>query len=380
MTKGQGSDYLNMEWDLMQKNANEYLDTINSAFGIQQTERKYQKAINDSKNLKNQRELKKVMNEQLGILKNKQKLTQYDIDRAQKLLQVEQARIALQDARSAKTSMKLKRDTQGNYSYQYVADDEAVENAESEYAGAVNDLYNFDLDRYKGNLEDMLAAWEEFKEKYIEIQTDVSLTDQQRIERTALLQEQYGEYINGKTQENAVVRNNLRESAFKSMEQMYDEDVIKFQSMTDTEVQMLMQKLVPEWNRGAQMMTTAFTEQGGFLPSCQAAFEKVHETTQNYENKLGELAEKAGINLGDIRTGTDTVADGFANLIEKNTTMISQMENQLTEIKKLTTAANDLSKEYKNVYDQAVKATKAIYDFMQAEQARAAAAADAGSV
>ena len=377
MTKGQGSDYLNMEWDLMQKNANEYLDTINSAFGIQQTERKYQKAIDDSKNLKNQRELKKVMNEQLGILKNKQKLTQYDIDRAQKLLQVEQARIALQDARSAKTSMKLKRDAQGNYSYQYVADDEAVENAESEYAGAVNDLYNFDLDRYKGNLEDMLAAWEEFKEKYIEIQTDVSLTDQQRIERTALLQEQYGEYINGKTQENAVVRNNLRESAFKSMEQMYDEDVIKFQSMTDTEVQMLMQKLVPEWNRGAQMMTTAFTEQGGFLPSCQAAFEKVHETTQNYENKLGELAEKAGINLGDIRTGTDTVADGFANLIEKNTTMISQMENQLTEIKKLTTAANDLSKEYKNVYDQAVKATKAIYDFMQAEQARAAAAADA---
>ena len=52
------------------------------------------------------------------------------------------------------------------------------------------------------------------------------------------------------------------------------------------------------------------------------------------------------------------------------------MGQQLTKIKDLTTAAEGLSKEYKNVYDQAVKATKAIYDFMQAEQNRAAAAAE----
>jgi hypothetical protein len=36
------------------------------------------------------------MNEQLDILKNKEKVTQYDVDRAEKLLQVEQARIALE--------------------------------------------------------------------------------------------------------------------------------------------------------------------------------------------------------------------------------------------------------------------------------------------
>jgi hypothetical protein len=79
----------------MNKNADEYLDTINTAFAIQEAEQKYQNAINDTKNIKNQQALKKLMDEQLGILKNKEKVTQYDVERAEKLLQIEQARIAL---------------------------------------------------------------------------------------------------------------------------------------------------------------------------------------------------------------------------------------------------------------------------------------------
>jgi len=64
------------------------------------------------------------MNEQLNQLKAKDKLTQYDVDRAEKLLEIEQARAQLEDTRSAKTSLRLKRDSQGNYSYVYTASEE----------------------------------------------------------------------------------------------------------------------------------------------------------------------------------------------------------------------------------------------------------------
>jgi hypothetical protein len=37
-------------------------------------------------------------------------------------LDIEKARIALEEAQNNKTNMRLKRDSQGNYSYQYVAD------------------------------------------------------------------------------------------------------------------------------------------------------------------------------------------------------------------------------------------------------------------
>ena len=166
---GKGTDYLSMEWELMNKNEEQYLDTVNSAFAIQETQRKYSRALNETKSIKNQQALKKLMDEQLSILKNKNKLTQYDIDRAEKLLQIEQARIALEQTRSAKTSMRLKRNSQGNYSYEYVADQNDVGDAEETLAKAQNDLYNFDKDAYKQNLEDMLSAWKEYLSKRKEI-------------------------------------------------------------------------------------------------------------------------------------------------------------------------------------------------------------------
>jgi len=61
------------------------------------------------------------MNEQLGYLRDKDKLTQYDVDRANALLQIEIKRLALEQSRSNKTKLRLRRDSQGNYSYQYVA-------------------------------------------------------------------------------------------------------------------------------------------------------------------------------------------------------------------------------------------------------------------
>ena len=62
------------------------------------------------------------MNNQISMLREKDKLTQYDIDAANKLLDIQIRRYALEDARENKTTLKLKRDSQGNYSYQYAAD------------------------------------------------------------------------------------------------------------------------------------------------------------------------------------------------------------------------------------------------------------------
>ena len=98
LTNGLGTDYLSTEWDLMKKNADEYLDTINSAFAVQGLENKFREAIEDAngKDIKAQQALNKLADEQLSKLRAKEKLTQYDIDRAEKLLQIEQARIALE--------------------------------------------------------------------------------------------------------------------------------------------------------------------------------------------------------------------------------------------------------------------------------------------
>ena len=96
LTNNKGFNYMDTEWDLMKKQSNLYLDDVNSAFAVKNTEYLYNQALNDTKGLKSQQQLKKVMSEQLDILKEKDKLTQYDVDRAQKALEIEKTRIALE--------------------------------------------------------------------------------------------------------------------------------------------------------------------------------------------------------------------------------------------------------------------------------------------
>ena len=50
----------------------------------------------------------------------------------------------VKEAQQNKTSMRLRRDSQGNYSYQFIADEDAVGKAEDELATEQNELYNFD--------------------------------------------------------------------------------------------------------------------------------------------------------------------------------------------------------------------------------------------
>ena len=372
LTNGKGSDYLQESWDLMTKNADQYLDAVNSAFAIQSTQRKYQNALNETKSIKNQQALKDLMDQQLKILKNKDKLTQYDVDRAQKLLEVEQARIALEDARSAKTSMRLKRDSQGNYSYEYMADEEGINEAEQNYANAQNDLYNFDREKTNQTTGEILAAWQEFKDKYKEIMLDVSLSDEERHERLKLLQDQWGQYFNLKTEQLIGARENLMESAFENFASLYGLDVQNYQDMADAEKEILMSDIVPTWDNGIVAMATKMAGEGGLLPVCKEAFLDLDTTTDNYKKDLEALAIAAGINLNDIKTGVDNNIFAFSELIQSNDELIQKMSNEIQAIRLLKMAADELKQEYKETTEAAKDMVTQIHNFIQAQQAQAA--------
>ena len=372
ITDGKGLDYLDKQWQLMTKNADEYLDAINAAFGVQQLESKFIDAINNTDTLKGQRALKKVMDEQLNNLRSKEKLTQYDVDRAEKLLQIEQARIALEAAQSSKTSLRLQRDSQGNYSYHYVADQQGISEAEDSYNQAVNDLYNFDKDKYKSNLQQMLAAWQEFQSEYTDIKTDMSLSDEERLERLSLLEEQYGEYINGLAQQNTDIRVNLAGSAVDDLANLYSQDAENYEAMTLEERESLVQNLLVPWGEGIQLMIDYINGEGGFLPVTQASFEDLTEVTRNYEMELAQMAAEAGVDLDMVSQGVDQVKDEFELLGMENAELIQLMYGELQAILDLRQVAQGLVTEYQNVCNAAIQAVTQIQAFIQKQQEAAA--------
>lgn len=158
----------------------QWLQTVSKRY-LDQTERIYQtqafstyanKLISESDNINYQNRLTQVYKEQLKILQQKDKLSQYDVDRAKKLLDLEIKRQALEDARNAKNSLKLRRDTSGNWSYQYVADPAKIADAQAAYDQAKNDVYELDKQNLTTSLSNYYSDMQAMQNEILSISAE----------------------------------------------------------------------------------------------------------------------------------------------------------------------------------------------------------------
>ena len=313
------------------------------------------------------------MDEELADLRERDKLTQYDIERANKKYEIALKEIALQEAQQNKSKMRLRRDSQGNYRYEYTSDADQVGQLQDELNDMYNSLYNFDKSRYQENLNQMYSVWVEFQEKMAEA---AQINDPvARSERELLLQTQYEQLINGLTEQNATVRNNLHESAFDDLAKLYDIDVSNFQNMSDEEKNTLMGDLIPYWESGVQHMTDVFAGDGGFIGVCKDAFEQLHDATRDYEDGLDELEVAGRIDFESIGEGIDEDIERTQQLISDNTELINSYEEELTAIGKVITELDNLVTKYNEAKKAAVEATEAAYKYWSEQQRQAAAAA-----
>lgn len=372
LTDNKGLDYISDEWDLINKNADQYLDSINSMYEIQKLENKYLDAIDNTDSLSAQNKLNDLMSEQLEMLRDKEKLTQYDVDRANALYEIALKEIALQDAQQNKSTMRLRRDSQGNYTYQYVSDKDSIAQAQQELADAQNSLYNLDKSQYQNNLDEIYNIYSEFQQKLLELYSDQTLADEEREEKKKLLVEQYGKLINGLVEQNEEIRLNLQESAFQELANMYDVDVSNFLNMSEEEKDILMNSIIPQWNSGIQEMTDKFAGEGGFISTCEDAFKKLEEATEDYQNSLDDLENSAGINFDSISSGYENNINLVQDLISSNDELINKYNEQLNAIQSVINQVNELIAKYTQAKNEAIAATDAAYKYWQQESANAA--------
>ena len=231
VTNGLGLAYADEQWNLLNKNADQYLDSVNAIYSVQQLQNKYLASINSYDSVSAQQKLNKLMEQEIGYLQEQDKLSQYDIDRAELKYQIALKQIALEEAQQNKSSMRLRRDSQGNYSYQYTADNDQMSKIQQEISDLYNQLYNLDADQYRANLEELYSVWAEFQEKMMEA---AQINDpEMRAQQELLIREQYGELINTLTEKNELTKSNLYNSTMSHLFELYDQNSANYEMMTD---------------------------------------------------------------------------------------------------------------------------------------------------
>ena len=365
---GHTLDDIEDEWDILNDQADRYFDKINAAYEIDKLENAFNDAINDNDgDIAAQQSLNDLMEQQLAYLRDKQRLTQYDVDRANALLQIEMKRLALEQSRSNKNRLRLRRDSQGNYTYQYTADTEAISKAEQELADAQNSLYNSDKAAYVDNLSDIQKSAENIKNKLEDIWTDENLSKEQKLQKSYELEKYYGDQINKLLEDNANIRNNLIQSSTEELAKIYGINIEQFQTLSDTEQTNILKDLIPQAGSYLSKMTEGLIGDGGIGKLFEDSINRFLQAEDERINSIAEIERNGQINFEDIINDTNTVIGQAEQLLDNNEALINSYEQELNAVQNTINGVNDLIQTYERAKQAAIQAATAANNFINQE-------------
>lgn len=174
LTGGTSFDQMNSALERAASLQEEYLTTTNKIYETNKLMRTAQKAIDESTNTVAKRRLQSFIDE-TQQLQNQSKLSQYELEIQQAKYDLLLAEIALEEAQNAKSTVRLQRDSEGNFGYIYTADSAQIAQAEQNLADAQNRLYNIALEgansyteKYQQTLSEMYDTLTTLQQEYLD--------------------------------------------------------------------------------------------------------------------------------------------------------------------------------------------------------------------
>lgn len=280
ISQGKGTEKLKEEWDWIHSTSEDYLNNMEASFALSSLEASFTKAIDNSASINAQKKLNDLREQELKKLREKDKLTQYDIDRANKRLEIAQAEIALQEAQANKSKMRLTRGADGTYSYQYVADQDAIAEKTEQLNKLQQDLVSLDEDKLKSSLDTAYDLYSEWMSKVQEL-VESGATEEEILEMTT----KYTERIAGLGQEVQSIFGNL-EASFEGANTLLD---------TNFDISETLPWLDSGWMAAFKEATYQ-----GFDTLFEGTLERILTAKDDYDNKIEEIDSQLNDESGVI--------------------------------------------------------------------------------
>lgn len=416
VTNGSSFDRVSEQWDRISDKSEKYYDDIEGLYQIQKLANDIQESIAKTDNIKEQEKLQKLYDKEITYLREKENLTEYDIKAAEARYQIALKEIALEEAQNNKTSMKLMRNDEGNWSYQYMADEDAVGDSKQELLDAYQNLYDLAKEAYQENLESLQELQQKYLDSARELYLDDTITEEERQIRLSELRSYYLEEYKNLATENQLYRNDLESSGAALLWELYDQDLENYAAMNAQEQELLdallenyadgyasieemvcdnydnigdkaedvLSNILEEWTSAAQEIAEMWNADDGASLKDQVinATASIAAAADAYMNKVNEVAtvvrrdfSEEGITGAIMVAENETMnlADATANACDDIQNSLSQYRDALYEVK---AAWDDMIPSIEAAIEKAMEYLRLLQDVeIQAQQAMADVAA-----
>jgi TP901 family phage tail tape measure protein len=346
LSNNMGLDSMKDQWDLAIERQDYFLDNVERSLAMDEIEDEFKTIFEgiDTTSSKYQ-DLLKFQDEEIAKLNQKNKLTQYDIDELKARLEIKKQELALEEAQQNKSNLRLRRDSQGNYTYQYTADEDAVDEAEKNLLTARRDWYEL----VKQRNEDVTEEVYDIRKRLVEKTEELSQAEADKDEARA-------EYLRKEIKELADYEFELTQEGQKARQDFYkgtadffaDVDNNSILPMWDT----TMSNMIDDWNDGTE---------ASFVGAVQAGINEIDAAHAQYAQDVETLMTAAGRTMEDYRNnGIDPTTESLQGLQESNDEVNESLDETETLIEELTTELDNAMDAYESLEDTAVKSIEEI--------------------
>ena len=320
MTDGKGFDWANKLWSLDKDYINNWYDNIEKDLNLKDFTLSIDMDIDEASSDAIKEKLAQFRDEQEKQLKNQAYLSEYDFKLAKAKYNVLKKQIALQEAQDKKTSLRLRRNSQGNYTYQYTANNNDINKARSELNDANNEWYKITKDQrmstYEKSASLISSLVTDLKAKAeSEGLENIDTLSQQEIE--TWMQDHVGDYYtNWKTEYDAAyndylqAQNDYAEAAYTiAMVQSGKTDKV-WQQLSDDEKQRWIKDTLPKLGSAFKEYYTGVTQDSQHM---EEAVTEVWRNCNNamvaYKNGFEKLKNEANVQIPAVNTIINTHKD-----------------------------------------------------------------------
>ena len=170
------------------------LSAAQEIYQMSKLNRQIEQSIEDATTKANKQILKDLQ-AQINARAELGEMTEYDIEMMDLQYQIALKKMALEEAQAAKSVVRLTRDNDGNYAYQYTADEDQVNQAYQEYEDVLAQINDLASSRVGELEQQMLDAQQTYLEKLKELALDETMSEEEKIRKKQELYEQYQETL-----------------------------------------------------------------------------------------------------------------------------------------------------------------------------------------
>ena len=340
---GDDLDWIAEEWELINRNADYYLDDVNAAYEIQKLQGKYLDLLDDVNGLDVQNQITQQMAQQLAYLREKDKLSEYDVQYANAQLEILQKTIALQEAQRNKSQLQLRRDNQGNYSYVYTADENDTRAAQGDLLDAQNNAYNLSKDQMQQTQADSLSALQDARDTLEQIWTNANLTLDEKTKRTQTIIDSLKEYLAGTSEQLSESEKNIINDFIGMCDILTDENDERLQNVYEQIVNGNKDAFDQIDTRWQTSITNWLQNMEEFNAATDESFQGLIDNFEDYQGQLDELGDLAGMTFDDMSDSIQNAVDKTNDLASSTSSFISQLKNDAGTVKEYEAALAEMT-------------------------------------